>query len=249
MYRNLSLIPIVVLVFAFVSCGKKGLESQNLELQAELDSLSIILSETETAVESLAEVGVLLDSIESQRNIIRLEMVEGGIAYEDNVKRVEALNGYLNEAENKISKLENSQKSYASLVKKLRAELAEKNRQIDALEIILNDFRADNVSMQGTVRMQEAEIQDLEWEIQLKEQELGLVEAKIQEMVETSKISEADGYYARAVAYEEAANRTKLAPRKKKETLKQALELYKQAHDMGHEGAQTKIDELSEKVN
>lgn len=249
MNRKLSLIPIVVLVFAFVSCGKKKLETQNMALQSELDSLSIILSETESAVESLSDIGIILDSIESQRNIIRMEMVEGGIAYEDYVKRVEALNGYLEQAESKISKLEKSQRSYASIVKKLREELNEKNREVDALEIILNDFKADNVSMQGTIRLQEAEIQDLEWEIQLKEQELSLIEEKIDQMIEVSKMSEADGYYARGVAYEEAANRTKLAPRKKKETLKQALELYQQALDLGHEGAQAKVDELSEKVN
>jgi chromosome segregation ATPase len=249
MNRNLSLIPIVVLVFTFVSCGKKSLETQNMALQSELDSLSIVLSETETAVESLSDIGIILDSIESQRNIIRLEMVEGGIAYDDYVKRVEALNDYLEQAENRITKLENSQRSYASIVKKLRAELDEKNREVDALEIILNDFKADNVSMQGTIRLQEAEIQDLEWEIQLKEQELDLIEAKIDQMIEVSKMSEADGFYARGVAYEEAANRTKLAPKKKKETLKQALELYKQAFDLGHEGAQAKVDELAGKVN
>jgi predicted transcriptional regulator len=249
MNRKLSLIPIVVLVFTFVSCGKKSLENQNMALQSELDSLSIILSETETAVESLSEIGIILDSIEFQRDIIRIEMMEGGIAYDDYVKRVEALNGYLEQAENRITKLEGSQRSYSSLLKKLRAELDEKNRHVDALEIVLNDFKADNVSMQGSIRLQEAEIEDMEWEIQLREQELALLDAKIEQMIEVSKISEADGYYARAVAYEEAANRTKLAPRKKKETLKQALELYQHAVEFGHDTAQAKVDELSEKVN
>ena len=249
MNHKLSLFAIVGFVFALVSCGKKDLENQNLVLQSELDSLSIILRETETAVETLSEIGVILDSIESQRDIIRIEMVEGGIAYEDYVRRIESLNEYLEQAENRITKLENSQRSYSSLVRKLRGELDEKNRQVDALEIVLNDFKADNVSMQGTIRLQEAAIQDLEWEIQLREQELDLLDARIDQMIEVSKMSEADGYYARAVAYEEAAYRTRLAPRKKKKTLEQALELYKRALDMGHEGAQAKIDELSAKVN
>jgi hypothetical protein len=64
-----------------------------------------------------------------------------------------------------------------------------------------------------------------------------------------SKLSEADSYYARAEAVEEAANRTKLAPRKKKETLKEAIELYKKAQSLGNTKAQAKIDELTKRVN
>jgi len=40
---------------------------------------------------------------------------------------------------------------------------------------------------------------------------------------------------------EEAANRTKLAPRKKKETYKEAIELYKKALSMGKTEAQAKL--------
>jgi hypothetical protein len=77
---------------------------------------------------------------------------------------------------------------------------------------------------------------------------LALIEAKIQELMIQSKMSEADAYYARAQAVEEAANRTKLAPRKKKETLKEAVELYKKALSMGKTEAQAKIDELEPKI-
>jgi hypothetical protein len=47
---------------------------------------------------------------------------------------------------------------------------------------------------------------------------------------------------------EEAANRTKLAPRKKKETYKEAIELYKKALSMGKQEAQDKITALEKKV-
>jgi hypothetical protein len=62
-------------------------------------------------------------------------------------------------------------------------------------------------------------------------------------------MSEADAFYARAVAMEEAANRTKLAPRKKRETLKEALELYKKALSLGRTDAQKKIDQLSKDID
>ena len=63
-----------------------------------------------------------------------------------------------------------------------------------------------------------------------------------------SKMSEGDSYFARGAAVEEAANRTKLAPRKKKDTLKEALELYKKALSLGNDKAQAKVDELEKRV-
>jgi len=47
---------------------------------------------------------------------------------------------------------------------------------------------------------------------------------------------------------EEAANRTKLAPKKKKETYKEAIELYKKALSLGKTEAQAKIDALNKKI-
>jgi hypothetical protein len=97
--------------------------------------------------------------------------------------------------------------------------------------------------------LQEAELTDKEAQIAAKEQELALIEARIQELMVQSKMTEADAYYARAQAVEEAANRTKLAPRKKKDTLKEALELYKKAQSLGNDQAAAKIAELEKKVD
>ena len=74
------------------------------------------------------------------------------------------------------------------------------------------------------------------------------MEEKIQQVQLQSKVSEADSYFARGQAVEEAANRTKLAPRKKKETYKEAIELYKKALSLGKQEAQAKIDALSKKI-
>jgi len=250
---KMTKVSVIVVVLAWAtlttSCGKKELQNENMNLVSEVDSLSTVLTESQTAWQALAEIGELLDTIEFQRDIIRIEMVESGISYDDYVGRIENLNNFLASAQSKITELEKSQYSFTTLIKKLKKELADKDRQVEALESILDDYEADNVSMQGTIRLQQNEIDDLELEIVIKEQELALIEAKIDLMIETAQITEADGYYARAVAYEEAANRTKLAPRKKKETLRQALELYEQSLAMGNENAQAKIEELKAKVN
>ena len=97
--------------------------------------------------------------------------------------------------------------------------------------------------------LQDAEIADKQTQIEAKTQELAFIEARVQELMIQSKVSEADAYYfTRAVAVEEAANRTKLAPRKKKETLKEAVELYKKALSLGKNEAQAKIDELEKRL-
>ena len=52
----------------------------------------------------------------------------------------------------------------------------------------------------------------------------------------------------RAQAIETAAERTRLAPRKKKETIKEALDLYKKALSLGKNEAQAKITELEDRL-
>ncbi len=106
----------------------------------------------------------------------------------------------------------------------------------------------ENKNLSETVNMQDAMLQDKEAQILAKQQELALIEARIQELMIQSKMSEGDAYFARAMAVEEAANRTKLAPKKKKETLKEALELYKKSLSLGKEEAQAKITELEKKI-
>jgi hypothetical protein len=75
-----------------------------------------------------------------------------------------------------------------------------------------------------------------------------LLTEKIEQVQKQSQVSEADSYFARGQAVEEAANRTKLAPRKKKDTYKEAIELYKKALSLGKTEAQDRIDALSKKI-
>jgi len=84
--------------------------------------------------------------------------------------------------------------------------------------------------------LQEAELSDKESQkSRLSSKNFPLIEAKVQEMMVQSKMSEGDSYFARAQAVEEAATGPKLAPRKKKETFKEALELYKKAQSLGND--------------
>ena len=77
---------------------------------------------------------------------------------------------------------------------------------------------------------------------------MALIEARVQELMIQSKVSEAEAYFTRAQAIEKAADRTKLAPRKRKETIREAIDLYKKALSMGKTEAEAKITELESRL-
>lgn len=228
--------------------------AENAKLKGQLDSLQNELQVTQQMSQTLQEVGTLMDSIDASRQVLRVNMVEG-TTYSAYTSRMKDLNNYVKETQSKIGDLEKSLKksksnanAFAATVKKLKADLEKKNVEIASLHQRVQDLGNQNDNMKITIDLQEAELNDKQSQIEVKTQELAFIEAKIQELMVQSKMSEADSYFARGQAVEEAANRTKLAPRKKKDTYKEALELYKKALSLGNDKAQAKITELEKKV-
>jgi chromosome segregation ATPase len=224
------------------------------KLQTQVDSLKAELKASQEFASTLQEVGVLMDSIDANRQLLRVNMVEG-TTYEDYTSRMKDINNYVKDTQRKIEDLEKSLKkskgsanTYAATIKKLKADIENKSKEIIALQEQVDKYKNENDNLVQTVTLQSKEIDDQEAELTAKRQELELIEARIQELMVQSKVNEADGYYARAQAVEEAANRTKLAPRKKKETYKEALELYKKSLSLGKSEAQAKITALEKKI-
>src|SRR5688572_8159516 len=224
------------------------------KLQTQIDSLTAELQTSQEFAQTLQEVGVMMDSIDANRQLLRVNMVEG-TTYEDYSARMKDINNYVKDTQRKIEDLEVSLKkskgatnTYAATIKKLKADLESKNAEILQLQEQVDRYRNENENLVSTVTLQSKEIDDQEAELQAKRQELALIESRIQELMVQGKVNEADQYFARAQAIELAATRTKLAPRKKKETYKEAIELYKKALSLGKAEAQTKIDELEKKI-
>lgn len=245
-----KLLYILPLLILFISCDRQEKES----LQKQVDSLNLELERSHQMSLALTEVGTLMDSIDASRQLLRVNMVEG-TTYDDYSSRMKDLNAYIKESQKKIEDLENNLKkskananTFSRTVKKLRADLEAKTQEIAMLQEQVEKYRNENENLINTVGLQEAEIADKQSQIETKSQELALIEARVQELMILSKISEADAYYTRAAAVEEAANRTRLAPRKKKETLKEAVELYKKALSLGKDEARAKISELEKKL-
>ncbi len=233
-----------------LSCGTKEKEA----LQFQVDSLQIELERSHEASQTLAEIGTLMDSIDATRQLLRVNLVEG-TPYDDYTGRMEELNTYIANTEKRLAELEQSLKSskanaraFSKTISQLKAELQNKEKQMAFLQEQVEKFRSENENLIVTVDLQDAEIADKQAEIDTKSQELALIEARVQELMIQSKISEAEAYYTRAEAIETAADRTKLAPRKKKETLREALELYRKALSLGKTEAQAKISELENRL-
>ena len=246
-----KLLIVVSIGVLFASCG--GAEKEKMKNQ--LDSLQNELQVSQQMNQTLAEVGTLMDSIDASRQVLRVNMVEG-TTYAAYTSRMKDLNNYVKETQSKIGDLEKSLKkskannnAFAATIKKLKADLETKNGEIASLQQKVQDLGTQNDNMKITIDLQEAELNDKTSQIEAKTQELALIEAKIQELMIASKMSESDSYFARGQAVEEAANRTKLAPRKKKDTYKEAIELYKKALSLGNDKAQARIDELTKKVD
>jgi len=240
-------LPVAALL---AGCDAKEKES----LKSQVDSLKVELETSQKMAQTLTEVGVLMDSIDASRQLLRVNMVEG-TTYDDYKSRMKDINGYVKDTQKKIDDLEKSLSSSqsknstnAKLIKKLKSDIETKSKEIASLQEQVDKFRSENQNLITTVGMQEAELSDKSAQIETKNQELALIEARVQEMMIQSKMSEADAYFARGQAVEEAARRTQLAPRKKKETYKEAIELYKKALSLGKTEATEKITALEKKI-
>ena len=244
-----NILFMVAIGATLMSCGGEA-----EKLKSQVDSLKVELQTSQQFATTLQEVSVLMDSIDANRQVLRVNMVEG-TTYENYTARMKDINNYVKDTQSKIEGLESSLKkskgntsALSSTIKKLKADLEARNKSIAELNEQVDELRNKNQNLITTVGLQEAELSDKEAQIITKQQELALIEAKIQELMIASKMSEADSYFTRAQAVEEAANRTKLAPKKKKETLKEAIELYKKALSLGKQEAEAKITELEKKI-
>lgn len=241
-----KLLYVMLMPCFLLSCGTQEKEA----LQFQVDSLQIELEKSHETSQTLAEIGTLLDSIDATRQLLRVNLVEG-TPFDDYSGRMEELNDYIKNTQDRIEELEKSLKSskanakaFSKTIAQLKAELATKGKEMAFLQEQVEKFRNENENLIITVDLQDAEIADKQAQIDARSQELALIEARVQELMIQSKISEAEAYYTRAQAIETAAERTKLAPRKKKETFKEALDLYKKALSLGKTDAQAKITEL-----
>lgn len=236
-------------IFAFAVVGMLwGCRDEKREtaMQNQIDSLQTELQTSQETAATLQDVGVLIDSIDASRQLLRTDMVEG-TSYKNYKERLQGISAYIKETQAKLADLEKSSKKsriYAGTIKRLKADLEARSQQIAMLEQEVQKMRTENSSLSRTVSQRDSVISVSQETIKVREENLAALEARVQEMNVQSKNEQANALFAQAIALEKAADRTRFAPKKKKETKREALELYKMALSLGKEEAQAKIDEL-----
>src|SRR5918993_4781016 len=106
---------------AFWSCDTKEKE----RLQTQVDSLRTELHASQQTAQTLQEVGVLIDSIDANRQLLRTDMVEG-TSYRNYKDRLSGINKYVRETQAKIAALEKDSKNskvFAGTIRRLRKDL------------------------------------------------------------------------------------------------------------------------------
>lgn len=223
-------------------------------VQQVIDSLQTELATNQKLTATLTEVGTLIDSIDANRKVLRLSMAEG-TNVENYTSRMWEINQYVHQAQRKIELLEkeastakNNSIDYSKAIRKLKGDLDARSQELNAVKELVEQYKNENVNLVSTVNLQKAELDDKLQQLKTKQQELSNLQAQINELLVKSTADQGDAYFARAVAVEETANRTRFAPRKKKNTRKEALELYKLALAFGKEEAKERIAGLEKKI-
>jgi hypothetical protein len=177
-------------------------------------------------------------------------MVEGR-PNTDQVARLREINNYVKRTEAKIIELEekarkSSSTSSSSLasIKRLKAELEKSSQEVISLQEQLATAQNENVALGNKITQKDSVISVKEQMITSNETDIASLEKLIDDTQLENKLTVANLYYEQAEALEMAANRTQFAPRKKRETRQEAIELYKLSLSLGKTEAESKISEL-----
>ncbi|MBX2947243.1 MAG: hypothetical protein KF725_15550 [Cyclobacteriaceae bacterium] len=237
---------ILLLVFSaalLTNCDTK----EKQQLQSKVDSLQVELQTAQQMASTLQEVGQLMDEIDATRNVLRANVVEG-TTHNDYQARMTEIHSYIKDIQNRITELEATAKkstvNYAATIKRLKKDLELRNEQLLALQEEVTRVRNENDLLTVSINQKNVTLAEQQQIIKLKEDDVMRLEKKLDQITIASQTSKADLYFAQARALETAAERTKFAPKKKKETQREALELYRQAHSLGKQEAQLRIEEL-----
>ena len=230
------------------SCDTK----EKAQLHQKVDSLTVELQASRKVEATMNEIGVLIDSIDVSRQALNTKMVEG-TSYADYLNRLKDINSSIRDTQKKLQVMESSMKKSnnvsAASIRRLKADLELRSNEIIALQLDIAKMREENRTLAVTINQKDSIVSSKDEVIKVKESDITSLQGQVKDINEDSKNKVANLYFAQAQALETAASRTKFAPRKKKETKREALELYKLSLSLGKVEAQAKIDALEKDLS
>jgi hypothetical protein len=240
-------IVILTLTAALFGCDKKEKD----RLQAKVDSLNTELQASQQVEAQMKDVDALIDSIDASRKVLRANVVEG-TSYDNYSNRLKDVNQYIKDTQVKIAELEKTAKGargMSSTIRRLKADLELRSQEVAALQMEVSKMRSENQSMAVAIARKDSTLLVKEDVIKVREADIVAFEASMRDTNEKNRIAMADLYYNQAKALEVVADRTNFAPRKKKQAMREAIELYKISLSLGKTEAQKRIDVLEKELS
>lgn len=235
-----SLLASVVLLSA---CSGNKLD----RLAAQNDSLRMELKKAQSVISNYSVITASLDSLEGLRKVVSAQ-TKHEPAHAVMASRIHAINKHVIETDQKINSLDKQLKStrhensaYVMMVDALKSELQIRVDEVTILEGNITDVEQMNEEVKWE---KEQAVSQLLNEVNAKKLALTGLEDRLHQLEITFRNTEAEAVYARAVAVEESARKTRLAPGRKRESLNEALELYKKARSLGKTEAESNIRAL-----
>jgi hypothetical protein len=236
------------LVTLLFSCDTK----EKARLQTKVDSLNVVVQASKQVETAMTEVGVLIDSIDANRKALRTQMVEG-TSYANYIARLKDINNHMKETQVKLEQMEKANKNASAAsnaaIRRLRNDLDLRSKEVVSLQLDIEKLRETNQNLWAHMNQKDSILSSRDEVIKVKDSDIASLQGLVKDTNEQNKIKVANLYFQQAQALETAANRTKFAPRKKKETRREALELYKLSNSMGNAEAQSKIDKLEKELS
>lgn len=237
---------ILTLLLLISRCGNP-LQSENEQLKMKIDSLEQTVEANEYIIGLMEVVGQYMDSIDASRKWVRLNLVEG-LTEEDYVARMRNLNLYVQKAEWTIGELEKTRQAYVSQVRRLKEEVGKQNEEISRLQISVDQFRNKARKFEGKLAITQNQLMEVEASLDFNKKELESASSEIEGLMEKMVLTEAEIFYVQGEGMEEVAKKIRLAPKRKRKSLEEALQAYRTSFEMGYAPAEERIEILEKKL-
>ncbi len=234
-------------VILFASCKPNTESGSDTALLGKIDSLELALMDAKYTATILEQVGLYMDSIDLNRNLVKLEL-ETGLSTEDYIERMKSINEYTQKAQWSIAELEKTNNKYASQVKRFKQQITKLETDVASLQQSVDLFQSKNEDLLTLLAISDDELSELELELEVSGLELEETNEKIVSLSDKITLTEAEKHYVKGEGMEAVAEHIQFAPKKKKQTMEDALASYDKAYSMGYEPAKVKIDQMKLKL-
>ncbi|HEY0656536.1 MAG TPA: hypothetical protein VGD65_25560 [Chryseosolibacter sp.] len=238
-----SVFFVLIGIVSLSACTSRKID----RLSAQNDSLRLELEKAQSIIRTFSAINASLDSLDGLRNVVAAHGKHDA-PHAAMASRIHAINQHVVETDKKVS----------SLDKQLRSSRHENSAYVMMVDALKNELqiRVDEVTiLEGNIADVEQANEEVKWEkeqavtkllaeVATKKIELTGLEDRLHKLEVTFRDTEAEAVYARAVAVEQSARKTRFAPARKKESLNEALELYKKAKALGKAEAEVNIRAL-----